>query len=96
METTRVNRQKWIKDDSPSIDEVVNKFPHLASMKMVKLVHLWHILDIYSSDATGDFAINSYKSVLNNEWLEWRGKINKAQARDDNKILPCGQRYIMI
>jgi len=53
METTRVNRQKWIKGDSPSIDEVVNKFPHLASMKVVKLVHQWYIVDLYSSDATG-------------------------------------------
>ena len=40
MEITMSKRQKWIQEKSPTVDEVLDKFPHLASVRLVRFVHI--------------------------------------------------------
>ena len=72
-------RQKWIQEESPTVDEVLDKFPHLGSMRLVHFVHLIVQSLFFIFQMQKEFlAVVSYQediTTLIDQWLEWKGKI---------------------
>ena len=46
MELTKLRRHKWIREESPLVFEVVNKFPYLATSKWVSIYKTIYTLSI--------------------------------------------------